>query len=123
MKFNLHEEFKHAAFDYWFTAVFDSAPAVINVQEKTIVHYPESLYDSFVNTYAEELQPSWRRDIPYLRAYRSRNTYYRGLYSDGDVQPRELPMHPEISVVLDVRIYFQSPSAKRERQDEEVGQK
>ncbi len=109
--------------DLLFTAMFDAAPTVINVQEQTTVHYPESLYHSFVNTYAEELQSSWLRNVPFIRAYRPRNTYYRGLYSDGDVQPRELPMHPEISVVSDVRLYFESPATKRQKQEGNIDKK
>jgi uncharacterized protein YggE len=94
-------------------ALFDDRPPVINVQEQTTIRYPESLYDSFENTLDEDLTPAWRRDVPFIRAYRPQNTYYRGLYSDGDVQPRELPMRPEISVVSTVRLYFQSPAARR----------
>ena len=93
-------------------ALFNDRPPVINVQEQTTVRYPESLYHSFGNTLDEDVTPSWRRDIPFIRAYRPRNTYYRGLYSDGDVQARELPMHPEISVVSTVRLYFESPAAR-----------
>ncbi len=93
-------------------AFFDDPPPVINVQEQTMVRYPESLYHSFGNTLDESVTPSWRRDVPFIRAYRPRNTYYRGLYSDGDVQARELPMHPEISVVSTVRLYFESPAAR-----------
>ncbi len=100
-----------------FAAVFDSVPPVINIQEQTTIRYPESLYHSFVNTYAEELETGWRRDTPVIRAYRPRNTYYRGLYSDGDVQPRELPMHPEISVISNVRLYFESPASKQEKKE------
>jgi uncharacterized protein YggE len=98
-------------------ALFDDRPSVINVQEQTSVRYPESLYHSFVNSYGEDVTPAWRRDVPFIRAYRPRNTYYRGLYSDGDVQPRELPMHPEISVISTVRLYFQSPAAKQTKDD------
>jgi len=93
-------------------ALFDDRPPVINVQEQTTVRYPESLYHSFGNTLDEDVTSSRRRDIPFIRVYRPRNTYYRGLYSDGDVQPRELPMHPEISVVSTVRLYFESPAAR-----------
>ncbi len=99
--------------DLLLTALFDAVPPVINVQEQTTVRYPESLYHSFVNTYDEVVQSGWRRDTPFIRAFRPRNTYYRGLYSDGDIQARELPMHPEISVVSSVRLYFESPAAKR----------
>jgi hypothetical protein len=50
-------------------------------------------------------------EMPFIRASRPRNTYYRGLQSDGDIQPAGLPMRPEISVISTVRIYFQSPAA------------
>ncbi len=92
-------------------ALFDERPRVINLQEQTTIHYPESLYHSFVNAHEQSVVPSWRREVPFIRAYRPRNTYYRGLYSDGDVQARDLAMHPEISVVSTVRLYFQSPAA------------
>ena len=103
--------------DRLFASLFDSAPPVINVQEQTDIYYPETLYHSLVNTYDEEVTRAWRRDIPFIRAHRPRNTYYRGLYSDSDVQARELPMHPEISVVSSVRLYFESPAANRAKQD------
>jgi uncharacterized protein YggE len=99
-------------------ALFVDRPPVINVQEVTTIRYPQSLYHSFVNSYQEAVTPPWRRDIPFLRAYRPHNTYYRGLYSDGDVQARELPMHPEISVISTVRLYFESPAAKRRQKEE-----
>lgn len=98
-------------------ALFKERPPVINVQEQTAVRYPESLYHSFVNSVDENVTPAFRRDVPFIRAHRPRNTYYRGLYSDGDVQARELPMHPEISVVSTVRLYFESPAAKRAAKD------
>jgi uncharacterized protein YggE len=94
--------------------LFADHPPLINVQERTTVRYPESLYQSFTNV-ADEAASGYagpnRRDVPFIKAYRPRNTYYRGLYSDGDVQPRELPMNPEISVISTVRLYFKSPAA------------
>jgi uncharacterized protein YggE len=92
--------------------IFEHRPPAINLQEQTLVHYPHSLYHSFSNTYEESVTPSFRRDIPFIRAPRPRNTYYRGVVGDSDVQPRELPMSPEISVASTVRLYFQSPAAK-----------
>jgi len=93
--------------------LFTTPPAVINVQEHTATRYPESLYDRFENNYSEEVTPAFRSEMPFIRAYRPRNTYYRGLQSDGDVQPAGLPMRPEISVVSTVRLYFQSPAAQQ----------
>jgi uncharacterized protein YggE len=105
--------------DLLLATVFDEPPPAINVQEQTTVHYPESLYHSFTNIAAEEVTPPFRRDIPFIRLYRPRNTYYRGLYPDVDVQPSALPMNPEISVVSSVRIYYESPAALRERERED----
>jgi uncharacterized protein YggE len=105
--------------DVLLKSLFDNPPAVINVQEQTTVRYPESLYHSFVNSYQEEVTPAWKSDMPFIRAYRPRNTYYRGLDSDGDIQAPGLPMHPEISVVSTVRLYFASPAAARPRPKKE----
>jgi len=99
--------------------LFTDHPPAINVQEATTVRYPESLYHSFTNTLDEVVTGDYRRDMPYIHAYRPRNTYYRGLYIDGDVQPHELPMSPEISVVSTVRLYFKSPAASEKKKDEQ----
>lgn len=104
--------------DLLLKALFDVKPSVINVQEQTAVHYPDSLYHSFTNTVDEEAIPAYWRSQTLIRAQRPKNTYYRGFYSDGDVQPRDLPMKPEISVVSTVRLYFESPAApKRVKND------
>ncbi len=93
--------------------LFEQKPPMINLQESTKVYYPESLYESFTNSSDAEYQTSYsRRDLPQIRTFRPKNTYYRGLYLDGDVQSKELPMRSEISVVSTVRLYFQSPVAK-----------
>jgi uncharacterized protein YggE len=107
--------------DVLLAAAFEERPRAINVQEATNVRYPESLYHSFTNAVADDVTPAWRRDIPFIRAARPRNTYYRGNYPNADIQPGELPMRPEISVVSTVRLYFESPAATRAggRQDEE----
>jgi uncharacterized protein YggE len=99
--------------DLMLKALFAEKPAVINVQEQTTVHYPASLYHSFTNTVNEEAVPTFARNYNFIRANRPKNTYYRGLFSDGDIQPRELPMKPEISVVSTVCLYFESPAAAR----------
>jgi uncharacterized protein YggE len=96
--------------------LFEKKPRAINVQEHTTVYYPESLYQSFTAGQTAQVSMPIRRDIPFFGAQRPRNTYYRGLFSDGDIQARELPMKPEISVVSSVRLYFQSPAAREARQ-------
>ncbi len=94
-------------------AVFDNRPTLINIAEQTQTTYPESLYQSFDNSSDQQLYSSGRsfRDTTVIRAFRPRNTYYRGLYSDGDLMPRELPMKSEISVTSTVRLYYESPVA------------
>jgi uncharacterized protein YggE len=104
--------------DVLLDAVFSERPQAINVQEDTTVRYPDSLYHSFTSDVAESVTGPFRHDIPFIRASRPRNTYYRGLYADADVQPSELAMRPEISVISTVRIYFESPSAQRAATDE-----
>ncbi len=101
--------------DLLFKDLLEVRPRVINVQEQTTVRRPEALYHSFENSYQEEITPAWKSNVPLVRAYRPRNTYYRGLFSDADVQSPGLPMQPEISVVSTVRIYFQSPAAVEAR--------
>ena len=109
--------------DQLFNVLFDAPPAVINVQEQTTTHSPESLYHAFVNSSDQEVTGAWRRDIPFIRAHRPNNTYYRGHNSDGDVQPRALPMEPEISVVSTVRLYYQSPAATLAKEAVKSGDK
>jgi len=96
-------------------ALFPERPGLMNIQERTEVHFPESMYESFSNAYEETPVPNWRRDVSFLRAFRPKNTYYRGLDSESDSRPAELPMRPEISVVSTVRLYFESPLAKEEK--------
>ncbi|MEQ8789663.1 MAG: SIMPL domain-containing protein [Pirellulaceae bacterium] len=99
-------------------ALLPDRPAVINLQERTEVRYPQSMYESFERTYEESVTQAYRRDIPFVRAFRPQNTYYRGLDSDSDIQPAALPMRPEISVVSTVRLYFASPAALKAKENE-----
>jgi uncharacterized protein YggE len=99
--------------DALLATLFENLPPLINVQEQTTVRYPETLYDRFENAYQEELTPAWKSEMPMIRVYRPKNTYYRGLHSDSDVLPEGLPMRPEISVVSTVRLYYESPAARR----------
>ncbi|MDA7980821.1 MAG: SIMPL domain-containing protein [Pirellulales bacterium] len=92
-------------------AVFDKSPPAINVLEDTEIRYPESLYDSFERVEGGSINTPSRSNISRISAFRPRNTYYRGLYTDGDVQADNLPMKPEISVVSTVRLYYESPAA------------
>jgi uncharacterized protein YggE len=101
-------------------AVLQGEPQVINVQEQTTVHYPESLYESFTNVDDQQVTTGWRDGLPRIHAHRPQNTYYRGLQLNSDIQPRELPMHAEITVVSAVRIYYASPAtAQRAKADKD----
>ncbi len=97
--------------------LFHDPLPVINVQEQTTVQYPESLYHTVAQQEGETVR-EWNRDIPFIHAYRPRQSYYRGLYSDGNVQPKELAMKPEISVTSTVRLYFKSPASADAKKQE-----
>jgi uncharacterized protein YggE len=104
-------------------AVFPERPPVINVQEKTTVHYPDSLYHTFSIREEDSVYGGWNTNVPMIRAARPRQSYYRGLFSDGDIQPRDLPMKPEISVVSAVRLYYKSPANEGTKKEKTAGDK
>jgi uncharacterized protein YggE len=104
-------------------AVFPERPPVINIQERTTVHYPDSLYHTFSVREEDSVYGGWNSNIPFIRAARPRQSYYRGLFSDGDIQPRDLPMKPEISVVSAVRLYYKSPANEGAKKEKTAGEK
>ena len=53
-----------------------------------------------------------RRDMPTIKAYRPKMTFFQGLQSNADVNPKSPAMRPEINVASTVRLYFQSPAKK-----------
>ena len=73
--------------DFLLGELLGGLPPVINVQEQTTVHPPETQYQSFTNAIDQEVTPAPRRDVPLFRAGRPRNTYYRGLSTNSDIQP------------------------------------
>lgn len=101
-------------------SVFDETPPVINVQESTVVHYPNTMYESFENTVADSYRSN-RSGVAYIQAYRPKNTYFRGTKADVDVGTYEIPMKIELSVVSTVRLYFESPTAKSYQRSERMG--
>lgn len=94
--------------------VFEKTLPVINVQEKTIVRYPASMYRSFTNSSSTDYQSNYysRRNVPLMKLARPKNTYYEGNLPNADKQADTLPMRAELSVVSSVRIYYESPAAK-----------
>jgi uncharacterized protein YggE len=97
-----------------FETLFNEIPRVVNVQTQTKTHFPESLYESFENAYSQSIDLPSRRNLPSINAWRPKNTYYRGLQSDGDITPAELRLKPEITVVSRVRLYYLSPAYPQE---------
>ncbi len=95
-------------------AVFEKQPQLINVAESTQIIYPSSLYQSIQSSHDDDFYGTgliWR-DVAIMRLFRPKNTYYRGLFSNSDIQPKSLPMKSEISVVSTVKLYYESPVAK-----------
>lgn len=93
------------------SGLFDERLPVINVQEKTVAYFPDSLYQSFSNSYSESIDFPRRHDLPSIAAWRAQNTYYRGLRSNADSTPEALALRPEITIVSRVRLYYRSPAA------------
>ena len=58
-----------------------------------------------------------------VKAFRPKNTYYHGFYERADVQGTKLPMHPEISVVAKIKLYYLSPGRPKDKADKEEGEK
>ncbi len=94
--------------------VFEKRPTPINIQEDLVVRRPETLYESVSEQSGGEMTNGWREgNIPTFHAPRPRNTYYKGFQSTGDIVGSALPMNMEISVVSNIRIYYESPAAPR----------
>ena len=99
--------------DSLLNGIFEKRPPVINVKEKTTVHFPDSMYHSFQNSSSSQYSSSYgSRNISRILLPRPKNTYYRGHISRTDLAPTELQMRAEISVESRVQIYFESPAAK-----------
>jgi len=99
-------------------ALFEKKPRPINVDEDTRVIYPAALYASFENTYSQSYEAGYGHDVPRIRAWKPKNTYYRGFLDEVDAGGSGLPVGPEISVVSTVRFYYASPFARAVRKHE-----
>jgi len=100
------------------TAHFRNAqtPKPLNIREQTQVIYPKSLYESFTNDYSQSLHRTYhRQSLPEIRAFRPKNTHYRGFFGHTDSQDPRLPMQPEISVVSTISCYYAAPGEKKDR--------
>ena len=98
-------------------AVFDEKPKVINVLESTIVNFPTSQYTTFENVLEEEWN-RWNDNLPSIKAFRPKMTFYRGLGSGADSAPKTASMTPEIGIVSTVQIIYQSPADREDEDDD-----
>lgn len=90
----------------------DEPPPIINIQEQTQVVFPRSLYHTYENVLEEDYLGRYWEERARIKAYRPKMTFYQGVISQVDGIPAELPLRPEISIVSQVRIYYQSPAGK-----------
>ncbi|MBT5019826.1 MAG: SIMPL domain-containing protein [Planctomicrobium sp.] len=93
-------------------AVFDAPPKVINVQESTKVYFPHELYRTYENVLEEDYLGRYWKERAQIKAYRPKMTFYQGMTQQSDIIPKPIALHPEISIVSTVRIYYQSPADK-----------
>lgn len=93
-------------------SVFEKRPLVINVLEDSNVYKPQQLYRTFENKLASTYRGSWNSNVPQIWAYSPKQSFYKGLESNVDVQANGLPMKPSIVVASEVQIYYQSPATK-----------
>jgi uncharacterized protein YggE len=95
--------------------VFPERPAIINVHESSAVFFPRTLYRTFENVLEEEVEYDEWDDLPIIKAYRPKMTFFDGLQSRSDVRPPDVALRPEIAVVSTVRLYYQSPAKSANR--------
>lgn len=93
---------------------FGDMPTPINVEASTKLIMPDSLYQSFNNSFSQTLTQHYRGNLPVITAFRPKNTYYKGHVDlSSDQQPDTVSMHCEISVVSTVKLFFASPVNER----------
>ncbi len=97
---------------------FDQLPTPINVTENTHVIMPDGLYASFANSYDSEITNTYHRDrnVPVVKMFRPKNTYYKGHFEDAGRVPDEIAMSPEIHIVSSVSLFYATPVAKEYRE-------
>ena len=99
--------------------LFPKKPNLVNIAESARVILPREMYTSYTNTIEQSasIPYNWRENIPRVMAARPKTTYYRGPVLTGDSLSTQLPMEPEISVVSKVKLYFESPSEDRGKEN------
>jgi uncharacterized protein YggE len=99
------------------TELFPTKPKLINLTEDVRAIFPKQMYLSFENSVAQSVNTpyNWRDNVPRIFAARPRTTFYNGLELSGDAMSPELPMRPAISIVGQVKLYFEAPSDRWNR--------
>ena len=96
-------------------SVFEKRPEPINIQSATEVVQPSANYVSFDNSNSETYRYG-KKDLPEIRAFRPKNTFYKGYFNpQADVQPNDVAMKSEITLVSKVSLFYASPVAKEYR--------
>ena len=98
---------------------FQNEITPINIDSNVRVVMPETMYESFENSYNQSISQPYNRhgqNLQTISAFRPKNTYYRGYFDEAsDVHPADVPMKSEISVIADVKMYYATPVAKAYR--------
>ena len=94
-------------------SVFDKKPAVIDIGEQTEVIQPVSQYETFVNMLDDEFEQASWSGYHKMKEYSPKQSFYRGVSANADLQAKGLPMEPSIVVTCAVTIYYRSPGSKR----------
>lgn len=90
--------------------VFDSKPKPINVQEKTTVHKPSTMYRTFSRSSTQRISiPRNWRDRAQIFAPTPQLTYLENLAAQTDIQGKTPALKPQISVLSTVTIYYSTP--------------
>ena len=94
-------------------SVFDKKPLVIDVDERTEVIQPSSQYKSFVNVLDDEFKRASWSGYHKIKEYSPKQSFYRGVPANADLQAERLPMEPSIVVTSKVTISYRPPGSKR----------
>ena len=94
-------------------SVFDKKPLVIDVDERTEVIQPSSQYETFVNVLDDEFKRASWSGYHKIKEYSPKQSFYRGVPANADLQAERLPMEPSIVVTSKVTISYRPPGSKR----------
>ena len=94
-------------------SVFDKKPSVVDVSERTEVIQPSRQYQTFVNSLDDEFERASWSGYHKMKEYSPKQSFYRGVPANADLQAEGLPMEPSIVVTSAVTIYYRSPGSKR----------